>query len=153
MTPETWLPVPHWPNYEVSDHGRVRNVSRDRLMRPYLSEGYPQVSLSDKPRRWRVRVHTLVALAFIGPKPAPGLEIRHLDGDRLNNVPGNLAWGTHLENVRDMMRQGRHWQVVKTHCPSGHPYDEDNTRLYGGHRYCRACRRVRAHVEEGVLVA
>jgi hypothetical protein len=34
-------------------------------------------------------------------------------------------------------------QRAKTHCPSGHEYDEGNTRWYRGYRYCRACERAR----------
>ena len=30
-----------------------------------------------------------------------------------------------------------------TQCPQGHPYDETNTFLYQGRRYCRACRKIR----------
>lgn len=29
----------------------------------------------------------------------------------------------------------------KVHCPKGHPYDEVNTRIYRGYRYCKQCRR------------
>lgn len=29
----------------------------------------------------------------------------------------------------------------KTGCPQGHPYDEANTVVYRGGRYCRACQR------------
>lgn len=29
--------------------------------------------------------------------------------------------------------------LLKTHCPQGHPYDEENTKWYEGRRYCRAC--------------
>lgn len=39
----------------------------------------------------------------------------------------------------------------KTHCPSGHPYDEDNTYVYiwrgAPVRICRACRSARAKAE------
>lgn len=31
----------------------------------------------------------------------------------------------------------------KTHCPQGHPYDEVNTYIRQGHRYCRECGRER----------
>lgn len=33
--------------------------------------------------------------------------------------------------------------ALKTHCPSGHRYDEANTRHYKGRRYCLECRRDR----------
>lgn len=29
---------------------------------------------------------------------------------------------------------------AKTHCPQGHSYDEANTVLYDGRRFCRACK-------------
>lgn len=32
----------------------------------------------------------------------------------------------------------------KTHCPQNHPYDEVNTYVHNGHRYCRTCNRTRA---------
>lgn len=33
----------------------------------------------------------------------------------------------------------------RTHCPAGHPYDEENTyRRADGSRKCRACHRIRA---------
>ncbi len=40
--------------------------------------------------------------------------------------------------------EGAAWQVnaVKTHCPQGHPYDEENTRWLQGRRYCRECGRI-----------
>lgn len=34
-------------------------------------------------------------------------------------------------------------QKAKTHCPSGHPYDEQNTRIEGNRRICKACVRAR----------
>lgn len=52
-----------------------------------------------------VRVHVLVAEAFIGPRPF-GMVTRHLDGDNFNNRKSNLAWGTHQENSDDMRRHG-----------------------------------------------
>lgn len=29
----------------------------------------------------------------------------------------------------------------RTHCPQGHPYDEENTYMHHGQRHCRACRK------------
>jgi hypothetical protein len=34
--------------------------------------------------------------------------------------------------------------AVKTHCPKGHEYSPENTRVRDGSRYCRACGRERA---------
>jgi hypothetical protein len=39
-----------------------------------------------------------------------------------------------------MAAKGRHGNSRKTHCPSGHEYTAENTNLYQGRRYCRACK-------------
>ena len=51
-------------------------------------------------------VHRLVCWAFHG-KPEEGQEVRHLDGDRLNNLPSNLKWGSRVENCADTVRHGK----------------------------------------------
>jgi hypothetical protein len=33
--------------------------------------------------------------------------------------------------------------AAKTHCPHGHAYDEKNTYVHNGQRFCRACNRSR----------
>ena len=32
--------------------------------------------------------------------------------------------------------------AIKTHCPNGHPYTKENTRIYKNQRYCRMCIRL-----------
>lgn len=46
----------------------------------------------------------------------------------------------------DMRKRMGAPRAAKTHCPRGHPYDEENTRLRNGRRHCRACERERAAV-------
>jgi hypothetical protein len=50
-------------------------------------------------------VHKYVLLAWHGLRP-DGMEARHLDGNKMNNKPSNLAWGTMLENYEDNIRLG-----------------------------------------------
>lgn len=97
--------------YEVSNLGRVRRVPsviirsngrvqtiRERILKLSTDEwGYPQVRVDGRTRK----VHTLVASAFLGPRPTPDSVIRHLDGDPSNNAVGNLAYGSASENVLD----------------------------------------------------
>jgi hypothetical protein len=142
---EAWLPVLGYEGtYEVSSLGRVRSQPRPRTKggikkaNPCKRGGYPKVSLCRAGRERSVLVHCIVAEAFIGPRPA-GAEIRHLDGNPWNCAADNLRYGTKSENGLDTVRHGTHKNTRKTHCPSGHRYDEANTRWYRRSRYCRAC--------------
>jgi hypothetical protein len=149
VTAERWLPVPGWLYYEVSDHeGRVRSKPRKGTRGGLLAgstdpSGYLLVQLHEHGRLGNYRRHQLVALAFIGRCPY-GQEVRHLDGNQLNNNLSNLAHGTHQRNTQERVEHGHHFQANKTHCPQGHPYDETNTRVRrDGSRACRACGRER----------
>lgn len=54
----------------------------------------------------QVYVHRIVCATFNGPEPFEGALVRHLDGDSLNNLASNLAWGTHAENSADAKEHG-----------------------------------------------
>lgn len=150
--PERWLPVPGWEElYEVSDLGRVRSLTRwtpagtrkGRMMKMNVDpSGYFQLGFRRNGKNRTQKVHQLVAAAFLGPRPE-GMEVRHLDGDPLNNRLDNLAYGTPSENSQDSIRHGTHSNARKTHCGiCGLPYDEANTIIRpGGSRKCRACAR------------
>jgi hypothetical protein len=68
--------------------------------------GYRRVSIWEPPDRLHLGLHVLVCKAFNGPPPFSGALVRHLDGDPLNNVASNLAWGTHRENAADARAHG-----------------------------------------------
>ena len=139
MKSDSWLPAVGFPGYEVSDSGLVRSVERtvierntgrsrvckSKVLKPNLVKGYWQVGLSVGGELTYKYVHQLVCEAFNGPRTG---ETRHLDGNRLNNTPANLRWGTTKENAADRVRHGtsalprgpRNWaQIVK----EAHLYD------------------------------
>lgn len=146
MTTEQWRPIPGYEGrYDVSDQGRVRSHhfgGRILQLRPN-QQGYLTVELWAGNRGKRQRVHVLVALAFLGPRP-DGMEVRHLNDVKDDARLANLAYGDHSTNMLDCVALGNHSQARKTHCPSGHAYDEENTRWRSiGGRACRACQRAR----------
>lgn len=100
-----WRPAPGWEgSFEVSSAGEVRSVKTGRIRKGYSNRGYLQVTLNSPERTTTDKVHRLVARAFHGERPFEGAEIRHLDGDSLNNRADNLAWGTRAENLDDLRR-------------------------------------------------
>lgn len=98
-------PVPGFDGYYATSDGRVFSVCE---MKRFLhNDGYYRITTFAKRLRRRAGVHTLVALAFVGePPPGKRLVCRHLDGNRQNNRPDNLAWGTVKENGEDASRHG-----------------------------------------------
>ena len=128
--------------YRITEDGRVYSLISNKFLRPHTaSAGYPQFTLCIKTQRHQVSLHRIMALAFYGePK---GRVVRHLDGNPLNNVLSNLAYGTVSENGYDSVEHGTHHQVNKTHCPRGHEYNDLNTYIdTKHHRRCRVCKRI-----------
>lgn len=99
---EQWKAIPGHKGYQASSLGRVRSVPRTlsdgrkaggRVLKQQPDkDGYLTVKLRGK----RLRVNVAVQLAYAGPP-----EVRHMDGDRTNNRPENLAWGSRVENEQD----------------------------------------------------
>ncbi len=53
-----------------------------------------------------MRVHSFVAMIFLGDRSDQGLHVLHYDGNPLNNSLENLRWGTHKDNFADRDRHG-----------------------------------------------
>lgn len=146
-----WRPIPGYEGtYDVSSDGQVHSRPRPRtkggILRQRVNKrGYLALSLVQHGVQKTHEVHRLVALAFLGPRPA-GMEVRHLNGDQLDPRLSNLAYGTPPENKLDTVAHGTHPQSSKTHCPRGHPYDAQNIYVLPSRptaRYCRTCKRER----------
>jgi hypothetical protein len=111
-----WRVIPGFTDYEVSNHGDVKRVKPDRKGRlsgkflkskPFTRFGHRQIELTNNlgEQEWK-SVHVLVLEAFVGFRPTPKHECRHLDGEAGNNWLGNLTWGTGSENHEDRRRHG-----------------------------------------------
>lgn len=92
-------------DYDVTPWGHVRD-RRLRTLKAYISvDGYWFVNLLVEGQRKHVKVHILVAEAFIGPRPE-GLQINHKDGVKTNNHISNLEYCTAQENRLHAIRTG-----------------------------------------------
>lgn len=113
---EEWRAVPGYEGlYEVSNCGRVRSLDRvisyvnkcgyvskrlykGEIKEQYLSAGYHCVRLHKNGVGKHVRVHRIIAMAFI-PNPHNYPCINHKDEDPTNNSISNLEWCTQSYNI------------------------------------------------------
>ncbi len=110
--------VPEWPGYAVTDQGRVfgcrskhpRNGFRYQTWAEIAAtkghRGYWVISLTKGGRRRQWKLHQLVLLTFVGPKP-DGMQGCHYDDNPDNNCLDNLRWDTPSENAKDKYRNGK----------------------------------------------
>jgi hypothetical protein len=95
-----WKPVVGYEGfYEVSNDGQIKTVKTGHI-RVNQKRRYAEVKLStpDTPRtNGNHYVHRLVAEAFIGS--AAGLEVNHINGDKLDNRVENLELVTPSQNI------------------------------------------------------
>lgn len=98
--------VTSYPNYEVSDEGDVRNKKTSRILQPqYLTKGYLGVRLYNNGNGKTLKLHRLVALAFVDGY-FEGAQVNHKDGNKANNHYSNLEWCTNQENHLHKMANG-----------------------------------------------
>jgi hypothetical protein len=50
----------------------------------------------------------------------------------------------HLNQISRANNTSLSQMTQNTHCPSGHPFDEENTTWYKHYRRCKACHRINA---------
>lgn len=93
---EEWRVLTHlgYPNYEVSNQGRIRNTKSGRLVKAHPNgHGIYHVGLYSHGTRTNYSVGKLVGLMFL---PIPENEnfdtITHRDGRNHNNYYWNLEW-------------------------------------------------------------
>lgn len=77
-----------------------------RLKGARTSRGYLSVTPAHEGRYKTRLVHRLVAEAFYGLAPSGLPQVRHLNGNELDNAPENLDWGTQEDNWSDRIAHG-----------------------------------------------
>lgn len=91
--------------------------------------------------------HRVAYEFMVGPIPE-GLQLDHLCRNRACANP------EHLDPVSPAVNTRRGEPASRTHCPQGHPYDDENTRPARGRRLCRTCERARSTAKrraEGIV--
>ena len=92
--------------YIVSSDGNIfstKNVGRGKyhkqLTQRLDADGYYEVTVGKNYKRVSMKVHRIIALAFI-PNPNNLPEVDHIDNNKINNDASNLQWITGSENKK-----------------------------------------------------
>ena len=145
MKNRIWKDIPEYEGlYQVSNFGevkslpKIRNIfntyyfSKEKILKHALNDsGYKIVVLAKNKKAKTLRVHRLVALAFIDNfenKP----QVNHKDGNKLNNNVNNLEWCTNGENEKHAYKLGL--KKLNNGCfKKGHKYlrRKSNERIVG----------------------
>lgn len=87
-----------FPDYTVSNYGRVLNKYGKEMIHKVDSHGYHTVGLSSNGKRTFVLVARLVLLTFNYVDNHKELQANHKDENKDNNYIENLEWATPKEN-------------------------------------------------------
>jgi hypothetical protein len=129
QAPIEWRDIPGYEGaYQASTAGQIKSLEkvlpflrygggktrtlRERILK--LREdryGYLRVNLYRDGKMIGWKVHLLVALTFLGPRPE-GMVIAHGDGNQRNNSIRNLRYATRKENEADKVRPSQRGPVL-----------------------------------------
>ena len=130
---ENWKDIENYEGlYQVSNLGRVRSLERDvyfpngtihrikeKILVPGLNnDGYANVNLCKNGKKKNIKVHRLVAEAFI-PNPENKSQINHKNEVKTDNSVENLEWCDCRYNINFGTRIERQKQTFKDNCKSG----------------------------------
>jgi hypothetical protein len=105
---ERWVDINGFPNYQISDHGRVYSKESKKILKPQKREnGYLKVSLYNRGKTCKNKsLHKLVSEHFLESPINQGMNINHKDGIKYNNYYKNLEWVTPSENIIHAIKLG-----------------------------------------------
>ena len=127
---EVWRDITGFEElYQVSNRGRVKSLGREETHKPgrgrvakrYIRRaslsktGYLQLNLCEGGKSYCRRIHKLVAKAFVdNPKGLP--EVKHIDGDKTNNVAENLMWCSKQDSINAYRAEAKPKQGADNSC-------------------------------------
>ena len=119
---EIWKDIENYEGlYQISNKGHVKSLYKgsERILKLWDNgRGYLRVQLTKENTSKHIRVHRLVARAFI-PNPYNLPEINHIDENKKNNSVENLEWCDRRYNVNYGTRNERVSRKILQYSKSG----------------------------------
>lgn len=176
MEQEIWRGVVGFSNYEVSNLGRIKSLSRTFIRssrnknnpphyvttKEKIISGWHHAAHGQRKNRCKVAlrkddityetpIHVIVLTAFRGCCP-PGMEGCHNDGNYANNRLSNLRWDTHKSNQMDMRKHGT-FKPPPVHYGEKHPFATISDKEVAKIRAMKFCRGDQARLAREYGVA
>jgi hypothetical protein len=101
---EIFKSIEDYPNYEISNMGRVKNIKFNKFMTPISDGYYMNIVLSKDGKQKTHRVHKLVALYFC-ENPNDYTCVDHINLDKLDNRSENLRWVSFSSNMYNQRKR------------------------------------------------
>jgi hypothetical protein len=125
---EEFRTVEHFPKYEISNTGILRNKKTRKILLPRLNkDGYVRINLYNDGVSKTCFIHRLVAIAFI-ENPMNQQIVDHIDRNKINNHTSNLRWCNISQNTINS-------KLYNT-----------NTSLHKGVSYCTSREKYQVHM-------
>ena len=98
------LPVEGTDDYFVSEDGQIFSSKYNKSLSPCLRAGYLSIYIYKIKKN--LKVHQMVAKAFIPNNDPTKQIVNHIDGNKLNNHVSNLEWVSLLQNNKHAIDSG-----------------------------------------------
>jgi hypothetical protein len=110
---EEWKPIKDFPDYQVSNLGRVKSLFGrygilERILKPHpvgsKGEQYLAVALYNEEKKLHIKIHKLVAEYFLtNPDNLPCID--HINRNKIDNRAENLRWASYQTNAINQTRK------------------------------------------------
>lgn len=99
MSDIIWKIIINYNNYSVSNIGTIKNNITGRILRYYVRNGYPSITLSKENKKKTFNIHTIVASHFL-KKPEGQMVVNHKNENKTDNRLENLEYISYNENTK-----------------------------------------------------